>query len=143
MTEPAKDRASTRILVIEDEPTLRQAIVRILRGAGYDVVPAANGLEGMTLWRQMDADLVVTDIQMPEKNGIEVVLELRALAPTLPIIAMSGGSRSRELDLLGDASLLGAVALLQKPFTYDELIAAVTAALGGRAAPDREEPRDG
>lgn len=128
----------TRILVIEDEPRLREAIVRILARAGYDVVQAANGAEGLALWRQSGADLVVTDIQMPEKNGIEVVLELRSFAPTIPVVAMSGGSRSADLDLLGDVKLLGAVALLQKPFRFDELIAAVTAALG----PQRRENHD-
>jgi len=104
--------------------------VRILGRSGYDVIQAANGAEGLALWREKGADVVVTDIQMPEKNGIEVVLELRAFAPTLPVVAMSGGSRSADLDLLGDVKLLGAVALLQKPFRYEELIAAVTAALG-------------
>jgi len=101
----------------------------MLRRAGYEVIQAANGAEGLRLWRQTGADLVMTDIQMPEKNGIEVVLELRAFAPTLPVIAMSGGIRSQDLDLLGDVKLLGAVAMLQKPFSYNELMTAVAAAL--------------
>jgi len=102
---------------------------RMLRRDGYDVVEAADGAQGLALWRESGADLVMTDIQMPEKSGIEVVLELRAFAPALPVIAMSGGSRSRELDLLGDAELLGTVALLEKPFGYKDLMAAVRAAL--------------
>jgi DNA-binding response OmpR family regulator len=115
--------------VIEDEPRLREAVVRMLDRAGYEVIQAADGAEGLRLWRQVGADLVMTDIQMPEKNGIEVVLELRALAPTLPVIAMSGGTRSQDLDLLGDAKLLGAFAMLEKPFSYNELMTAVAAAL--------------
>lgn len=115
--------------MIEDEPRLREAVVRMLRRAGYEAIQAANGAEGLRLWRQMGADLVMTDIQMPEKSGIEVVLELRAFAPTLPVIAMSGGTRSQDLDLLGDVKLLGAVAMLEKPFSYNELMAAVATAL--------------
>ena len=79
----------------------------------------------------------MTDIQMPEKKGIEVVLELRAFAPTVPVIAMSGGARSRDLDLLGDGKLLGTVAIRQKPFGYKELMATVAAALGSQRAPDQ------
>jgi len=118
-----------RILVIEDEPSLRRALVRMLGRAGYDVAEADNGAAGLELWRACGADLVLTDIQMAEKTGIEVVVELRAFAPTLPVVAMSGGSRSRDLDLLGDAELLGAIAVLHKPFTYDDLITTVAAAL--------------
>lgn len=125
-----------RILVIEDEPSLRSALVRMLGQAGYDVAEAANGADGLELWRASGADLVLTDIQMAEKNGIEVVVELRAFAPALPVVAMSGGARSQDLDLLGDAELVGAVALLHKPFTYNELITTVAAAL--REAPRRQ-----
>lgn len=135
---------SPRILVIEDEPALRQAIVRILGGAGYEVVQATNGREGISLWRRTSADLVVTDIQMPEKNGIEVVKELRGLAPVLPVIAMSGGDHSGELRALKEGGLLTNVTLLHKPFKYTELLGAVTAALGGREGlPDGEEPSEG
>ena len=79
---------------------------------------------------------------MREKNGIEVVLELRALAPTVPVIAMSGGSRSRDLDLLGDMKLLGTVGLLQKPFSYEELMTTVAAALKSKRPPDQEPSGD-
>jgi DNA-binding response OmpR family regulator len=131
-----------RILVIEDEPRLREAVARMLHRAGYDVIQAANGAEGLALWRERGADLVMTDIQMPEKNGIEVVLELRAFAPTVPVIAMSGGSRSRDLDLLGDMKLLGTVGLLQKPFSYKELMTTVAAALKSKRSPDQEPSGD-
>lgn len=72
---------------------------------------------------------MLTDIQMPGMNGIEVMLQLRAHAPMLPVLAMSGGDRSRDLDLLGTVGLLGAVGLLQKPFSLSELNAAIAAAL--------------
>jgi CheY-like chemotaxis protein len=118
-----------RILLIEDDAPIRGLLVRMLTAAGHEVAASTNGAEGLAAWRERGADLVLTDMQMPEMNGIEVILQLRALAPTVPVIAMSGGDRSRDLDLLGDAQLLGAVGLLQKPFTGESLMAAIAAAL--------------
>jgi CheY-like chemotaxis protein len=77
-------------------------LIRMLVAAGHEVTAAANGAEGLAAWRERGADLVLTDMQMPEMNGIEVILQLRAFAPPVPVIAMSGGDRSRDLDLLGD-----------------------------------------
>jgi CheY-like chemotaxis protein len=119
-----------RILVIEDEPSVRHGLVRVLANAGYDVADTANGTDGLRLWREGGADLVLTDILMPDTNGIEVILELQKSAPDLPVIAMSAGERSRDFALLADAKVLGAVSLLRKPFSRDELLAVVAAALG-------------
>jgi len=118
-----------RILVMEDDDALRGLLTRVLRSAGHEVLEAENGVVGLRLWREHGADLVLTDIHMPETNGIEVMLELRAFAPTLPVIAMSGGQRALDLDLLGSAKLLGAVRILTKPFSPDDVVAAVAAAL--------------
>ncbi len=81
------------------------------------------------MWRERPGDLVITDIHMPEKDGIETILELRELTPGLRIIAISGGLQTRHLDLLGDAMLLGAVLTVPKPFTLAEILAAVSQAL--------------
>jgi CheY-like chemotaxis protein len=121
-----------RILVIEDDSAIRGLLVRMLSASGHSVSAAPNGAEALRLWRDGDVDLVLTDLQMPEMNGIEVILQLRAFAPSVPVIAMSGGDRSRDLGLLGDAQLLGAVGLLQKPFTGDALLAAIAAAMDPR-----------
>jgi CheY-like chemotaxis protein len=118
-----------RILLIEDDNSIRRAFTRALTGSGHEVSVAANGADGLRLWRERGADLVLTDMQMPEMNGIEVILQLRASAPTLPVIAMSGGDQSGDLDALRDAKLLGAVGLLAKPFSIETLITAVAAAL--------------
>ena len=118
-----------RILLIEDDAPIRGLLTRMLMGAGHEVIAAANGVEGLRLWREQGADLVLTDIQMPGLNGIEVMLQLRSYAPKLPVIAVSGGTRSRDLDLLGTAGLLGAVGLLQKPFTSAALTAAIAEAM--------------
>lgn len=119
-----------RILLIEDDGPIRELLTRMLVAAGHQVVPAANGAQGLRLWHEQGADLVLTDIQMPGMNGIEVMLELRASAPRLPIIAVSGGARARDVDMLGRAGLLGGVCLLQKPFTSAALRAAIAEAMG-------------
>lgn len=117
------------ILLIEDDAPIRELLTRMLLAAGHQVTAAANGAEGLRLWREQGADLVLTDIQMPGSNGVEVMLQLRSYAPKLPVIAVSGGVRSRDLDLLGTVGLLGAVGLLQKPFTSAALKAAIAEAL--------------
>ncbi|HUF36026.1 MAG TPA: response regulator [Gemmatimonadales bacterium] len=86
---------------------------------------ADDGQAGLRLWHKRGADLVITDICMPNRTGIEVILELRALAPGLALVAISGGAESRVLDLLGTARLAGAVRAVPKPFTGLELLAPV------------------
>jgi CheY-like chemotaxis protein len=125
----------SRILIVEDDPQLRPVLVRLLRHAGYDVAETASGSAALRFWRESGADLVLTDIQMAEMNGIELVLQLRAEAPALPVVAMSGIGRW-DFEALRDAHLLGAVGILQKPFTGQELIAAVAAAL---SSPDERQ----
>jgi CheY-like chemotaxis protein len=122
--------ARPHILVIDDEDQVRGATVRVLQRLGYDATGVEDGEAGLRYVRAQPADLVITDMQMPGKSGIEVLLELRAFDPALPVIAVSGGDTSKQLDLLGSAGLLGAVAVVLKPYTVEELAAAVGAALG-------------
>ncbi len=124
-----------RILVVEDDPQLRPVVVRLLQHAGYEVVETARGAAALQFWRESGADLVLTDIKMAGMNGIEVILQLRAQAPALPIVAMSGVG-PWDLETLRNAHLLGAVAILQKPFTREELITAVANAL---SSPDERQ----
>jgi DNA-binding NtrC family response regulator len=133
MGDQASD-SPPRILVIDDDESVRRSMVRLLARVGYLPHGAANGDTGLQWLRANGADLVITDMQMPGKTGLEVLLELRACNPRLPVIAVSGGDLSRQLDLLGSAGLLGAVAMLLKPFTVDELTAAVRSALERAAA---------
>jgi CheY-like chemotaxis protein len=116
------------ILLIEDDAPIRRIVSRMLEISGYSVTQAANGADGLRLWREQGADVVLTDIQMPGMNGVEVIVQLRALAPELPVVAMSGGDHAGDLDLLGDAKLLGAVGLLSKPFTGKALVEAIATA---------------
>jgi DNA-binding NtrC family response regulator len=119
-----------RILVVDDEPLIRSTLGQLLTIAGHEVLLAENGDEATRLWREVGADLVIVDIFMPEKDGIETIVELRALSPSLPIIAMSGGAAKR-MDLLPEAKLLGAYWTIDKPFTFAEMSALVDSALEG------------
>jgi two-component system, chemotaxis family, chemotaxis protein CheY len=113
-----------RILVIDDDALLRGAIRVALESAGYEVIEAADGDAGLRLHREQGADVVVVDLFMPKRDGLEVIRAMRAEAPGAKIIAMSGGSRLR-LDLLDAAAAFGAARTLWKPFTPGALLTAV------------------
>jgi len=111
------------ILVIDDHAGDRYIVAEALMGAGHQIRQANNGIEGLALCRKHLPALVVTDIVMAAKDGIETIRELRQLAPNIPILAVSG---SKHADLyLNAVSLLGADAALAKPFSFDELVRAV------------------
>jgi CheY-like chemotaxis protein len=111
------------ILVIDDDPQLRRLLARVLKGAGHTVHEAKNGRKGIELFHQIHPALVITDIVMPDTEGIETIRELRGEAPALPILAISGGA---NLALyLEFAAELGATASLAKPFGNDELLSVV------------------
>lgn len=116
-------------LVIDDEPLMRNTIRRMLEGAGHRVVEADNGRRGLAAIEKMRFDVVVTDIIMPEMEGVETVRAIRTLAPGLPIVAMSGGGRLKNDDFLRIAECFGANQTLRKPFSKDELIAALERAM--------------
>ena len=114
--------------MIDDDDAMRSTIRRILERDGHQVSEAENGAAGLKVFRAEGADVVLTDLIMPDKEGIETILDLREAAPELRILAMSGGD-GLETGRLGDAEALGADASLQKPFTVDELRRAVRALL--------------
>jgi DNA-binding response OmpR family regulator len=117
------------ILVIDDEQMLRRTLRALLERAGHTVVEAEDGNQGLAQFDVQTPDLVLTDIIMPNREGVETIGEIRQRAPDTPIIAMSGGG-SRGGDLfLTLAKRLGASATLTKPIRQAELIAAVDAAL--------------
>ena len=118
-----------RVMVVDDEASVRAGVARYLRTQQHDVFEASGGGEALRLAAQMQVDLVITDINMPDTDGIELIIGLAETRPGIPIIAMSGGGLvSREL-LLASADLLGAVRTLPKPFELTELRDAVTVAL--------------
>jgi len=126
--------AAGRVLVIDDDATLRSAVRRILERAGYDVLEAGDGAAGLQLHEQQGADVVIVDIFMPERDGLELIRDLRATSPQAKIVAMSGGGRSGKIDLLKDATVFGASRTLWKPFEMTELLAAVRDLLQQRPA---------
>lgn len=108
------------ILLIEDDELFRKSLVQIIQELEYTVLEACDGREGISLFRRFRPDIVVTDLIMPEKEGIETIRELRHLSPSLPIIAISGGGRGQAVDYLALASLSGATTVLCKPFGLAE-----------------------
>jgi len=110
-----------RILVIDDEELIRLLTRQALEAEGHVVDEAVDGEEGMRKFHEVAPDAVITDILMPNKEGIETVQEIRKIAPDVVIIAMSGGGRFRDANYLDVAKVLGANAVLKKPFPIDEL----------------------
>lgn len=115
-----------RILVIDDEEGIRNAVRRVLALDGHEVILASDGEEGERIFRESPPDLVITDIFMPGKEGIELVNDLLADYPDMKIIAMSGGARMAEGDdlqfLLNVAESAGARRTIKKPFELDEIL---------------------
>ncbi len=118
------------IFVFDDELSILLMIKKMLEKAGHDVEIALNGREGMELFNEKIPDLLITDILMPEKEGLETIMELRKKYPALKIIAISGGGRFGPEGYLPGAKLLGADMALQKPLMQKEFLEAVSSLLG-------------
>ena len=120
------------ILVVEDELAFREPLVKLLTNDGHLVAVAGNGVEALHLLKTIRPDLIITDILMPKKDGIETIEELSRLGNAVPIIAMSGGRRSVTADFnLASAEFTGVRASLTKPFSRAELRGAIQLALAG------------
>lgn len=122
---------SVRILVIDDDPVVRGMLVEMLRREGYDVDEAEDGRAGMRRFRAQPAALVITDVVMPEQEGLETLMQLRHANPAVLVIAISGGGRVGPDSYLNSARTLGANAILAKPFGREELLEAVNRVLAG------------
>lgn len=119
-----------RLLLIDDDDEVRRTLVRMLETAGHEVHQAADGDSGIALCETVLPDLVITDILMPEKEGIETIMVLKRAHPGMKIVAISGGGRSGAMDFLDMARALGADEALQKPFRRAELLAIVDRLIG-------------
>jgi len=113
------------LLVIDDDAGLRKLMVRTLSGSKHRVFEAENGREGLKMMAEHKPDLVITDILMPQKEGIETIREVQERAPGTKIIAVSGGGVSHNLMFLDVARAFGAAAVLAKPFRPAQLVEAV------------------
>ena len=124
-----------RLLVIDDEKLARLTLRKILERAGHEVVEASNGSEGIAMYRAQPFDAVITDIIMPDKEGVETIIELKRDFPQVRLIAISGGGRTRNLDFLKLAMQYGAEKILAKPFSQDDLVDAVESLLANPVTP--------
>ena len=119
-----------KILVLDDEPSILLMLKKMLEKAGHVVDLALNGRDGMAIFEKNKPDLLITDIIMPEKEGLETIMELRAKHPELKIIAISGGGRIGPEGYLPSAKLFGANMIFTKPLVQKEFLEAVTKLLG-------------
>jgi len=117
----------TRILIIDDDIQILKMLRKTLEREGHEVIDAADGNKGLRLYREDLTDLVITDIVMPEKEGIETIIDLRREFPEAKIIAMSGGGQIEAESYLSMAKRLGAQRTLTKPFQNEELLEAIEA----------------
>jgi DNA-binding NtrC family response regulator len=117
------------ILVIDDEASIRTILRRMLEAEGHTIVEAADGDEGLGHFRAEPPDLVITDIFMPNREGLETIMAMRRTEHPVPIIAISGGGASGEMTSLALANRMGAVSTLQKPFDRETLLKCVRKAL--------------
>jgi DNA-binding NtrC family response regulator len=130
--DPEIDMA--RILVIDDEVLVRGTLRTALERAGHEVLEARDGKEAIRHQWQTPADLAVTDILMPDSEGLQCIRELRRLDPQIRVIAISGGGQIKAADVLDMARRFGANRTFAKPLDITELLLAVEAELKARAA---------
>ena len=113
------------ILIIDDEPQIRSMLKLMLERDGYEVAEAPDGIEGIRIFRQNPADLIITDLIMPNKDGIGVIIDLKKEFPNVKIIAMSGGGLNKPEGYLKGAKKLGAACTLTKPIDRGEMLRAI------------------
>ena len=118
-------RQNIKILIIEDDDVIRITLTNVLKKHGYTTLSAENGNNGLAVFKKENPDIVITDMLMPDKEGLETIIELRALNPKIKIIAMSGGGSTQNMAFLQMAEKVGANLLLSKPIKPDQLIAAL------------------
>ena len=127
----------TRVLVIDDEPSVCSFLRRILESAGYEVFKASNGAAGLQLFKERPAHLVLTDIYMPEMDGAELIDRFRVDFPGTPVVAMSGGGWQDKRSVLDFVGRFGDVRTIEKPFSRKEILEMVEEVLADRRmAPD-------
>lgn len=117
-----EERMMKRILVIDDDVKILGLIKCLLEEAGYETIVTTNGKKGLEIQREKPADLIITDIFMPEKEGTGVLIDVRDEFPQTKVIVMSGGGVGEQVDYLELAILLGAIKAFQKPFKMQDLM---------------------
>lgn len=132
-----------RILIVDDEPVIVQMLQRFLERNEYEVVTAPDGATGLEKHRSSPADLVITDILMPGKEGFETIRDLRKATPSVKIVAMSGGGRNDPQTYLRFATTFGADRAFSKPLDLGQLLATIQELLAGPGPMSTASPRLG
>ncbi len=125
LDDQQQEQTTGRILLIDDESEIRKLFIKKLAGSGYEIIAACDGKEGLKLYHETRPDLVITDLVMPEKEGLEMITELKREFPNVKIIAISGGGRNDPDGYLQLAKNLGAEQTFSKPIDWPELIKSV------------------
>jgi DNA-binding response OmpR family regulator len=131
------------VLIIEDDVSMRKILRMTLEKAGFGVLEAADGRQGVAAFEGTHVDLVITDLIMPEQGGVETILRIRELAEHVPIIALSGAGEGRRQSPLEDAMIVGANVRLAKPVPFDDLLATVKVLMAGDDDEAQRADRDG
>jgi CheY-like chemotaxis protein len=117
------------ILVVDDEPGIRELLCLMLEAAGHTVVSAEDGIQAPKVLAAQPVQVVITDLLMPERDGLEFITEIRKKFPAVKIIAMSGGGHIARDSYLRIAKNFGAHVLLEKPFSQSGVLGAIDAVL--------------
>jgi DNA-binding response OmpR family regulator len=136
--EGSEAEAMARILVIDDDELFREFVQKALADAGFEVIGAAGGDEGLRKFTETPVDLVVCDVLMPDKDGLETIRAIRSISARLPIITVTGGILAETEDGLDDLRMsmaFGATCTIGKPFRAAKLLKLVRDCLGERAGP--------
>lgn len=121
----------TKILIIDDDEGVRDTLAENLEVSGYEVIQAIDGAQGLLMIDPEDLpQIVITDIIMPRQEGLETIIAIRKLYPSIKIIAMSGGGRAKAMDFLGLAQRLGAEIIMAKPVDIDGLERVIKSLIG-------------
>ncbi len=118
-----------KILIIDDDDDFRTMLRIMLKKSGYTILEASNGKIGMNVFSEKKPDLIITDLFMPEQEGLETIRKLKHLDSKIKIIAISGGCTAMNLDFLPFAEALGACSILSKPFSRSNILKTIENAL--------------
>ncbi|WP_395022927.1 response regulator [Dongia sp.] len=129
---PDVEKPEATVLVVDDDPDLLQSLRVLLEAYDYTVIMAANAAAAIAAVSEQQPDLVLTDIYMPDADGFELINALRQHNLNVPVVAMSGGGRVGGYDNLSVATHLGAVAVIDKPFSNASLIETIERVLSGQ-----------
>ncbi len=119
-----------RVMVVDDEASVRTALRRILERMGHEASEAENGRVALELYREDPCDAILMDLYMPELDGVEMMIRLKSDYPDVKVVAVSGGGWKSKDSALGEMTDLGAVETIAKPFTVEEVVEVVARVLG-------------